>query len=216
MTTPTLNLYNKEKRFTVIVRAHSLKGKTPVFTVSCNGKSGKYRLTSSDRTYYYQFDNGLTATNVSFDVKGDVAMIDNILIVRGDGAGYTDGAHKVTVTGEAASTENPEVEDTFIAVDTTEVKTIDGVSTLISGLQKDHYYRFEVRATNADGSKTSRWSEPIMVFTNESTAVNEAEQRVENAPVTYYTLDGIRIGKPTKSGIYIRREGTHTTKVLVK
>lgn len=216
MTTPTLNLYNKEKLFTVIIRAHSLTGKTPVFTVSSNGKSGKYRLSSSDRTYYYQFDNGLTATNVSFDVKGDVAIIENILIVRGDGTGYTDGAHKVTVTGEAASTDNPEVEDTFIAVDTTEVKAIDELSMLIDGLQKDCYYSFEVRATNADGSKTSRWSEPMMVFTNETTAVKAVEQRAENTPIAYYTLDGIRIDKPTKAGIYIRREGTHTTKLLVR
>lgn len=216
LTTPKLNLYNKEKQFTVLVRAHSLKGKTPVFTVSSNGKSGKYRLASTDRTYCYQFDNGLTASDITFSVKGDVAIIDSILIVRGDGAGYTEGARTVTVTGEAASTENPEVEEQFVVLDTTEVKTIDGASTLISGLEKGHYYRFEVRATNADGSKTSRWSEPLMVLTDEATCIDRTENAETNGSEAYYTLDGIRVEKPTKPGVYVLRRGARAVKVLVR
>lgn len=216
LTTPKLHLYNKEKLFTVIVRAHSLSGKTPVFTVTANGKTGAYRLASADRTYYYQFDNGLTATDVSFHVRGDVAIIDSILIVRGDGAGYVEGARKVTVTGEAASTDNPEVEELFVEQDTTLVNAVDGTSAVIDGLQKDHYYRFEVRATNRDGSKTSQWSDPVMVFTDEATAIASASHPAESAPVSYYTLDGIRIDKPTKSGVYIRREGTRSVAVVIR
>ena len=214
--TPKLNLFNKEKQFTVVVRAHSLKGKTPVFTVSANGKSGVYRLASTDRTYYYQFDNGLTATDISFSVKGDVAIVDSILVVRGTGEDYTHGARQVMVTGEAASTENPEVEEQFIVMDTMEVKAIDGRSALVDGLQKDQYYRFEVRAVDADSNKTSRWSDPVMVLTNELTAVEKLEDCPTSPMVSYYTLGGILTNKPTKPGIYLRREGGRTVKVLVK
>lgn len=202
------------EQFTVLVRAHSLSGKTPVFTVSSNGKSGAYRLTSSDKSYYYQFDNGLTATDVTFQVKGDVAIIDSILIVRGNGAGYVEGALKVTVTGEALSVDNPEVEEQFVELDTTEVRGINGESVVINGLQKDNYYSFEVRATNADGSKTSQWSAPQTVLASEATKVDRAECHTQKG-TAYYNLDGVRIDKPTKSGVYIRREGTHVTKVLI-
>ena len=36
-------------------------------------------------------------------------------------------------------------------------------------------------------------------------------------PVTYYTLSGIALpGAPTAPGVYLRRQGTRTTKLLVK
>jgi hypothetical protein len=36
-----------------------------------------------------------------------------------------------------------------------------------------------------------------------------------NAPVEYFNLQGVRVANPT-SGLYIRRQGTTTAKVLVK
>lgn len=215
LTTPKLNLYNMGEQFTVLVRTHSLSGKTPVFTVSSNGKTGAYRLTSSDKSYYYQFDNGLTVTDVTFQVKGDVAIIDSILIVRGNGAGYVEGALKVNVTGEAISDENPEVEEQFVELDTTEMRGINGESVVINGLQKDNYYSFEVRATNADGSKTSQWSVPQTVLASEATKVDRTDCHTQKG-TAYYSLDGVRIDKPTKAGVYIRREGTQVMKLLVR
>jgi hypothetical protein len=37
----------------------------------------------------------------------------------------------------------------------------------------------------------------------------------DEAPV-YYNLSGVRIAKPTAPGLYIRRQGTKATKVVVK
>ena len=38
----------------------------------------------------------------------------------------------------------------------------------------------------------------------------------ENAPVEYYNLQGIRVNTPTDGGIYIRKQGSNASKVLVK
>ena len=35
-----------------------------------------------------------------------------------------------------------------------------------------------------------------------------------NAPVEYYNLQGIRVNEPTKGGIYIRRQGNVSTKIM--
>ena len=35
-----------------------------------------------------------------------------------------------------------------------------------------------------------------------------------NAPVEYYNLQGIRVSEPTKGGIYIRRQGNVSTKIM--
>jgi hypothetical protein len=38
----------------------------------------------------------------------------------------------------------------------------------------------------------------------------------EEAPVEYYTLSGIRVKGVPAAGLYIRRQGSKATKVLVK
>ena len=35
-----------------------------------------------------------------------------------------------------------------------------------------------------------------------------------NGPVEYYNLQGIRVSEPTKGGIYIRRQGNVSTKIM--
>lgn len=37
----------------------------------------------------------------------------------------------------------------------------------------------------------------------------------ENAPVEYYNLQGVRVANP-ENGLYIRRQGSKVTKVLIK
>lgn len=121
----------------------------------------------------------------------------------------------MNVTGEAISDENPEVEEQFVELDTTEMRDINGESVVINGLQKDNYYSFEVRATNADGSKTSQWSVPQTVLASEATKVDRTDCHTQKG-TAYYSLDGVRIDKPTKAGVYIRREGTQVMKLLVR
>lgn len=217
LATPVLNLYNKDRKFTVIVKAHSNIGKTPVFTVSSNGKSGKYRLSSADRIYYYEFDNGLTSTTVTFYVKGESAIIDSILIIRGDASEYTAGAKKISVTGETASNDNPEVEDYFIKTHTEDFTDIETNNFIFNGLDKDCYYSFCVRAVSADGKKNSKWSDETTVFTNAATtSINTTKIDNSNAPIEYFTMDGIKIVKPHQNGLYIRKQGIDSKVFILK
>jgi hypothetical protein len=51
--------------------------------------------------------------------------------------------------------------------------------------------------------------------TAESAGVGNVMVDNSNAPVEYFNLQGVRVANPT-SGLYIRRQGTTTAKVLVK
>ena len=49
-----------------------------------------------------------------------------------------------------------------------------------------------------------------------TTGVEDAEidSSEDDAPVEYYTIQGFRVAHPEPGHIYIRRQGTRTTKVL--
>lgn len=55
-----------------------------------------------------------------------------------------------------------------------------------------------------------------VTFTLSSTAIDGIEADDENAPVEYFNLQGIRVNSQNlTSGVYVRRQGSKTTKVLV-
>ena len=56
----------------------------------------------------------------------------------------------------------------------------------------------------------------ILIDEKESAGINGTVSDTDNAdaPVEYYNLQGIRVNNPT-SGVYIRRQGSTTTKVLI-
>lgn len=54
------------------------------------------------------------------------------------------------------------------------------------------------------------------VFNPESVGVSNIAVDNTNAPVEFYNLQGIRVENPAAGNIYIRRQGTTATKVLVK
>lgn len=163
---PMLNLSLANGQFAVIVEACGDQGHTPVFTVSANGKQGRTRLSATRRNYIFHFDNGLTQTGISMVVAKDVAHIDSIVVVRGDGSAFSGNAYKVSVTGTAASTTNVEVSDSLIAVDTTEVEGIETNQLVLDNLEKDAYYGFEVQTQASDNLKESPWSAPYIALTN--------------------------------------------------
>jgi hypothetical protein len=50
--------------------------------------------------------------------------------------------------------------------------------------------------------------------TNTTTAVDDIIADAPDADAQYYNLQGIRVPAPTAPGLYIRRSGTRTTKIL--
>ena len=50
---------------------------------------------------------------------------------------------------------------------------------------------------------------------NPTTGIHDVQlDKNTNAPVEYYNLQGIRVSEPTKGGIYIRRQGNVSTKIM--
>ena len=66
----------------------------------------------------------------------------------------------------------------------------------------------------ADGGN-SRINSITVEFDDISTGVDEVAADSENAAVEYYNLQGVRVENPT-TGLYIKRQGSTVTKVLVK
>ena len=70
-------------------------------------------------------------------------------------------------------------------------------------------YKFTI-TSDANGNKTLSKGDATIQTGVENVADDNAD-----APVEYYTLQGIRVANPS-AGIYLRRQGTAVTKILVK
>ncbi|MCM1163794.1 MAG: M6 family metalloprotease domain-containing protein [Muribaculaceae bacterium] len=85
-------------------------------------------------------------------------------------------------------------------------------SYLVKDLNPSTLYHYTIQAT--DGTNSSVTSNEIAVETAANSAILGIEASDAYAPVEYYNLQGIRIDRPTH-GIYIRRQGNTTTKVVM-
>jgi hypothetical protein len=88
----------------------------------------------------------------------------------------------------------------------------------VSDLQENGSYDFRVKAVpvDAESYRESAWSAKTQ-FTLAETSSVEAVEVINNGVAEYFNLQGVRLnGTPTTPGIYVRRQGDKTTKVLVK
>lgn len=99
--------------------------------------------------------------------------------------------------------------------------TITGITDtqyLVKGLKPGVTYDYRVKAVPVDATlhSESPWSETVTVaLSGSSIADTNADTADENAE--YYTLQGLRINPSALTpGIYIRRQGTSTTKIYIK
>lgn len=67
-----------------------------------------------------------------------------------------------------------------------------------------------------NGYKLEEKDGNLIMAVAEQSAVNEIEGVDENAPVEYYNLQGMKVNGELTPGIYVRRQGGKTVKVLVK
>jgi hypothetical protein len=88
----------------------------------------------------------------------------------------------------------------------------------VSDLQENGSYDFRVKAVpvDAESYRESAWSAKTQ-FTLAETSSVETVEVINNGVAEYFNLQGVRLnGTPTTPGIYVRRQGGKTTKVLVK
>jgi M6 family metalloprotease-like protein len=102
-----------------------------------------------------------------------------------------------------------------------DTKTFTGITDTfykVTDLEAYGTYDYRVKAVpvDTDSYNASAWTEKDTFTLSDQSAVS-AITIDDNAAAEYFTTQGVRInGVPTTPGIYIRRQGTTTTKVMVK
>lgn len=87
-------------------------------------------------------------------------------------------------------------------------------SYVISIPEVSEKIRYTVTAVDAK-NRNSRTSEPAIIQLEGNSGVSVIAPADSDLPVEYYNLQGIRVDNPT-SGIYIRRTGSRTEKIIIR
>lgn len=112
--------------------------------------------------------------------------------------------------GDATDAVNTQSEDLYSRL----ITGIEGTSYTLTDLKPGVMFDYRIKAIPRDVNSFSEsdWSEKRSLdYTHfEASGVNVVE--VDNSFVEYYTLQGLRIAKPTVPGIYIVKKGSKTYK----
>ncbi|MDE6296847.1 MAG: fibronectin type III domain-containing protein, partial [Muribaculaceae bacterium] len=101
-------------------------------------------------------------------------------------------------------------------LDSRMITGIEGTSYTLTDLKPGVIYDYRIKAIPRDVNSfnESAWSEKKELDLGNISGINEI--MTESMPVEYFTLQGLKISKPTVSGIYIRKSGKKTQKVIIK
>lgn len=86
-------------------------------------------------------------------------------------------------------------------------------------LVKDKLYYMRLRGSykTSEGTKYSEWSKVISAYyRGENSGVEEVEVDLNDSDCEWFNLQGIRIDRPSKGDVVIRRKGSKIEKVVVK
>ena len=186
--------------------------------------SGKvYTYTPADNYKYFALKSTSTVKISSIEIyykekpaapvikDGDVEIAESIEFEGDSKVVYLDlpegvnAYYKFEVAEEATPAEAPRRAAHTPAEGFTQYVHADGITLTDNGTL--HVY------TEKDGA-VSETRKVAVTKTGDTTAI-EAIEADTTAPVEYFNLQGIRVENP-ENGLYIRRQGSKTTKVLVK
>lgn len=92
----------------------------------------------------------------------------------------------------------------------------DGVATIVNAYNSKTLM-YAPNYSSFGAYPTTEGYEAPVLYVESSTAIEGVESETTEAPVEYYNLQGVRVyGDVLPAGVYVRRQGTVTTKVLVK
>lgn len=161
----------------------------------------------------FQFKGGISQTDITIATNSERALIDSMVIYRGDGSNIFTNAKVIDVSGEPQITEG-EIEDKdLIAIATKTTDNVRGNSYLFEDLKPDTFYSFAVKAYNAIGE--SQMSEKYVLKTGDA-AVISLPLVTDNAATTTYTLDGQRMDRTGKTGLFIIKKGNEVKKIIIR
>ena len=178
-----------------------------------------YYTSSSGNTYYGEWTALFTGdANVYFEPEvrtyEDVVVATNNATLKGYALAGTD---EITSQGFEywKSSNQPSAEAQLNAVLDCKTVTADGISmsALIENLDYGTTYCYRAFATTEKGTV---YGDTIEFTTeNEPSGIEETiVDGSEDAPVEYYNLQGVRVVNPER-GLYIKRQGGKTTKVVL-
>lgn len=215
LTAPPMNMKRYGGEYAVALTVKSMTGKQPVLSVTSNGQTGKTRINNVARTYLFQFKGGISKTDITIATNIERALIDTLVVVRGNGAEVFPQAKKIDISGEPSLTEGDVEDNDFIHVDTTTVTGVRELSYTFDGLRPDSYYSFSVKAMG-DGCSSEYSEEYVLKTTDGTSAVADDVTECPNAKTQLFTVDGKAVNAPASPGIYIRRTGNTVKKVIIK
>ncbi len=211
--TPQFNFKRFDGKYAVVLTVKAPAGKQPVLSVTSNGQTGKTRINSVARTYMFQFNGGISHTDITIATNSERALIDSMVIYRGDGSNVFTSAKVINVSGVPQITEGDVEDNDLIVIDTKTADYVSDNSYTFEGLEPDTFYSFAVKAYNAIGE--SQMSESYILKTGDATAISLPSD-TDNAATTIYTLDGQRMDGLGKTGIYIIKKGYEVKKVIIR
>lgn len=197
---------------TVVINAKSFNNDTNV-SLRISALSGTTVLASEDVTVAKNADDYtvlLKGINKDFNIKIETvaakkrAYLYSATIYLGDATSAASGSQKApSVSGDQTNMTITGITDTHYKV---------------TGLKPNATYDYRVKAVPADATSYSEspWSEVVTVDLGMS-AITDTDADLDlTSDTEYYNMQGLRVA-PTDltPGIYIKRQGTHTTKVCI-
>jgi hypothetical protein len=107
-------------------------------------------------------------------------------------------------------------EDGDVTVNTSAIKSASGLTETGTGNVKKIVVFFQVKAGSNQVVVTKSEDNRFAIDANSDVVTGVADVIADDEAPVYYNLSGVRIAKPTAPGLYIRRQGTKATKVVVK
>lgn len=173
-------------------------GTTPIITYTANGQNGKAC-----------WDNGLTE-----EYRNTAAWTNNLDIT----------AHVKTLVERAKTRAATPRNLAFVVAKTgvDELGNNNSVKTVrISTKEATDIVNNNYKDVNNNLTFAQKDIQPLLTVSyakkDNPTGIQAVEVEMENSPVEYYNLNGLKVsGDNMAPGIYVRRQGTKTTKILVK
>jgi hypothetical protein len=106
--------------------------------------------------------------------------------------------------------------DGDVTVNTSAIKSASDLTETGTGDVKKIVVFFQVKAGSNQVVVTKSADNRFAIDANSDVVTGVADVIADDEAPVYYNLSGVRIAKPTAPGLYIRRQGTKATKVVVK
>lgn len=120
--------------------------------------------------------------------------------------------NSVTSIGDQAFRDCSNLEEIHIQA----IKTPTAYDKTFAGVSKDACKLYVPNGTKAKYAYAKGWKDFMNIIQEESTAITQSEIGNKFGDAEFYTLNGVKVDVPSKSGIYVVKKNGESKKVVVK